>query len=174
MKVFYHLIIVGLFFGAVIWPAYGDLYVQESQSRGEVTGLELPRFVSLRSSKVFMRSGPGLRYPVKWVYVRQNFPVEIVQEFDTWRKIKDADGTEGWVHQSLLTGRRYAFVTARQTVDAYDDDNVNAGVAMRLEPEAIARILECYEQWCEISASGFNGWIEKKHIWGVYASERID
>ena len=66
------------------------------------SGLPIPRFVALRSDKVFLRSGPGLRYPKVWIYQRRNMPMEVVSEFDTWRKVRDWEGSEGWVHQSLL------------------------------------------------------------------------
>ena len=37
------------------------------------------RFVSLRSDEVNVRVGPGVRYPVKWVFRQKAIPVEIVQ-----------------------------------------------------------------------------------------------
>ena len=70
------------------------------------TGLPLPRFVTLRANEVNLRSGPGTRYPIDWVYRRSGMPVEIIDEFDTWRRIRDWQGTEGWVHQSMVQGRR--------------------------------------------------------------------
>src|SRR5258708_28049028 len=71
----------------------------------------LPRYLSLRSDEVNLRTGPGVRYPVDWVLQRRNMPVEVLAEFENWRKIRDWQGTEGWVHQSMLSGRRYAIVT---------------------------------------------------------------
>ncbi|MCR6656456.1 MAG: SH3 domain-containing protein [Opitutus sp.] len=66
------------------------------------SGLPLPRFVTTRSNPINVRVGPGTNYDVAWVYVKAGTPVEIIQEFDTWRKIRDADGSEGWLHQNLL------------------------------------------------------------------------
>ena len=83
-------------------PAQSGLAVDTGKSS---SGLPIPRFVSLSADKVFVRTGPALRYPIKWVYQRENMPVEIIQEFDTWRKIRDMDGDDGWVHQSLLSAR---------------------------------------------------------------------
>src|SRR4029453_16249428 len=72
--------------------------------------LPLPRFASLDSKEVNLRAGPGKDYPILWVYQRRGLPVEIIQEFDTWRRIRDRDGTVGWVQQNLLSGRRTALV----------------------------------------------------------------
>lgn len=167
----------GLFFMGFMAPINvhaDELYTKSGNKRGSVTGLDIPRFVSLRSNKVFLRSGPAVRYPVNWVYNHQNYPVEVLQEFDTWRKVRDGSGTEGWVHQSLIAGRRYVQIDANEQIMAYAAADIDARVTMRLEPGAIARLISCEELWCKISANSHEGWTQKKHIWGVYASDRIN
>ena len=77
------------------------------------TPYPLPRYVSLASDQVYVRAGPGSRYPIQWEFRKKGLPVEIVLEFDTWRKIKDYEGQEGWVHQSLLSGRRTGLIRRR-------------------------------------------------------------
>jgi SH3-like domain-containing protein len=74
--------------------------------KGTVTGLPLPRFAALRADEVNMRSGPGQRYPIAWVYHRRDLPVKIEREFDVWRLVEDSDGQKGWVHQATLVGAR--------------------------------------------------------------------
>ncbi|WP_083301910.1 SH3 domain-containing protein [Kozakia baliensis] len=76
------------------------------QDKGTNTGLPLPRFAAMRADKVYMRKGPGQRYPIEWVYHRRGLPVEVEREFDVWRLIEDSDGTKGWVHQATLVGQR--------------------------------------------------------------------
>ncbi|GAB6855800.1 SH3 domain-containing protein [Asaia astilbis] len=76
------------------------------QDKGTNTGLPLPRFAAMRADKVFLRKGPGQRYPIEWVYHRRGLPVEVEREFDVWRLIEDADGMKGWVHQATLVGQR--------------------------------------------------------------------
>jgi SH3-like domain-containing protein len=73
---------------------------------GNPSGLPLPRFATTRSEPINVRVGPGQKYDIAWTYLKAGVPVEIIQEFDTWRKIRDVDGTEGWIHQNLLTGTR--------------------------------------------------------------------
>ena len=81
----------------------------EPQSTG-ASGLALPRFASLKSDRVNLRQGPGTDYPTAWVFRRAGLPVEIVKEFESWREVRDAEGTTGWVLGSMLSGRRTAVV----------------------------------------------------------------
>lgn len=140
---------------------------------GSESGLPVPRFVSVHAPKANVRTGPGVRYPVDWVLVRKGMPVEIVAEFEHWRKIRDWQGTEGWVHQSMLSGARSVVVMTevralRRTADPA------APVVARLEAGVIARVLACETAWCRLDAAGFKGWIPKSEIWGVSDDETFD
>jgi SH3-like domain-containing protein len=136
-------------------------------------GLKIPRFVSIRLGEVNLRVGPGQRYPIAWILTRKDMPVEIVEEFDTWRKIRDWEGTEGWVNHAALSGRRSIIVTGeirtlRRSADA------NAAAVARLEPRVIAKLLECPVDtpgWCRIEAGDVSGWLRRDEMWGVYAKE---
>ena len=83
-----------------------DALVAGPQDKGTNTGLPLPRFAAMRADRVYMRKGPGQRYPIEWVYHRRGLPVKVEREFDVWRLVEDADGTKGWVHQATLVGQR--------------------------------------------------------------------
>ena len=78
------------------------------------SGLPLPRFVSLKSGRVNSRIGPGVNYAVDWMYLKPGLPMEIIQEYDNWRRVRDPDGAEGWINQSLLSGRRTAIAAPWQ------------------------------------------------------------
>ena len=84
---------------------------------GSVTGLEIPRFVSLKSNDVNIRVGPSINYPIKLKYVFQNLPLEIIDEFDVWRKSRDHEGNIGWVHKSLIKGDRYILTKDQINID---------------------------------------------------------
>mgnify|MGYP001079772746 CR=1 FL=1 len=134
--------------------------------------LPLPRYVSLRSDEVNVRTGPGVRYPVEWVFTRRHMPVEVIQEFEHWRKIRDVEGTEGWVHQSMLSGRRYALVTGEiRTLRRRPE--ADAPAVARVEPGVIAELVECERQWCRIDADGIKGWLPRNEFWGVYPNETL-
>jgi SH3-like domain-containing protein len=156
---------------AVLAAQAGPAAAQEER-RG--TGLPLPRFVSLKSDNVNVRRGPGQEYGIAFTFVRAGLPVEITQEFDTWRKIRDSEGAEGWVFHSLLSGKRTTLVSpwekggpfpARSSADS------QATVVAYLEPRVIADVEECTGTWCLLSVQGHEGWIEQERLWGVYPNE---
>lgn len=137
------------------------------------TGLPLPRFASLRADKVHLRTGPGVRYPVDWVYVFRDMPVEIVAEFENWRKVRDWEGTEGWVHRTMLSGTRTAIVTGG-IQPLRSDPDTNAPMVARIEEKVVGRIMECAGDWCRIEVAKRRGWIRRDHIWGVYGDETLN
>ena len=139
------------------------------------TGLPLPRFVSLRADEVNMRTGPGRRYPVEWVYRRQGLPVEIIAEFDTWRRVRDWQGIDGWMHSSMLSGKRYVVVTGDARVLREESDPDSPPVA-RAEASVIGRLLECPEEtpWCRVEIGGVRGWLRRGEFWGVYEHEAVE
>lgn len=135
-------------------------------------GLPVPRFVTLRSDEVNIRTGPGEQYPIEWVFKRKNMPVEIVAEFQNWRKIRDVDGTEGWVYERMVTGRRTVLVRG-QIRTLRDRPRADSDVVARAEPGVIATLLECEAAWCRVETSGVKGWLPRDEIWGVYPNEVI-
>ena len=109
----------------------------QAENVGPASGLPVPRFVSLKADKVNMHIGPAKTYEVKWVYQRAGLPVEITAEFENWRRIRDADGAEGWVYHSLLSGRRTGLVIAKAKdvlVPLYEKADVESAVVAKLEP----------------------------------------
>jgi SH3-like domain-containing protein len=141
------------------------------------TGLPVPRFVSLKAGRVNVRIGPGEDYKIAWVFTRPGLPIEVIQEFDNWRRIRDSDGTVGWVFQSLLTGKRTAVVAPWASDDPRPiraSAAPDAAVAAYLEPGVMAEIERCADGWCRLSGKNFDGWITQEQLWGVYPGEEID
>lgn len=143
-----------------------------AQTETQPTGLPLPRFASLRADEVNVRTGPGPRYPVEWVFVRRSMPVEIVAEFDTWRRIRDWQGTEGWAHKSMLSGRRTIMIQGDVRTLRREATEDSPAVA-RAEPGVVGRIDSCDGAWCRVEISGFEGWLKRDEFWGAYPDERI-
>jgi len=140
------------------------------------SGLPLPRFVSLKSNEVNVRAGPGTDYPMKWTFKRTGWPVEVVQEFDNWRRIRDSDGSEGWVYHSLLSSRRTALIAPWRTdpVPLYAKADDQGRVAALLEPNVMADVESCDKTWCEVFGEGWRGFISQKTLFGVYPNETFD
>lgn len=137
------------------------------------TGLPIPRFVTLRSSEVNLRSGPSVNYPIEWVFVRKDMPVEITAEFDTWRRIRDWEGSEGWVHQSMLSGKRGAVVTGAVR-SLHSDPNPNSSVVAQAKPGVIGALMKCNGAWCQVDLKGYRGWLQRNEFWGVYENEALN
>ncbi|MEX2644235.1 MAG: SH3 domain-containing protein [Acetobacterales bacterium] len=133
-----------------------------SQQAGE------PRFGSFRASEVNLRAGPGMRYPVEWTFLRRNLPVLVLRELDTWRQVRAADGTEGWVHQSMLSGRRSVMVTG-DAAEVLADPEPGARAKARAEGGAIGFLRSCTAaaDWCAVEFPGAEGWVARSSLWGV-------
>lgn len=143
-------------------------------AKAEDGKLPIPRFVSLRSDEVNVRTGPGQRYKSKWVFRKAELPIEIIAEFEQWRKIRDSSGDEGWVHRSMLSGKRTALVYGNDFKLLRKAPEEKSPLIAKLEPGVIGSILECSEIWCRISVHKEKGWLKKTDLWGVYEREKID
>ena len=152
--------------------ALGPLLMAQAPGAGRSTGLPLPRFVSLAAERVNVRFGPGKQYPINWVFARQGLPVEIVAEFDTWRKIEDHEGEQGWVHSSLLSSRRTIMIRD-QTAELRRTPNADSRVVLRAEPGVIGTLFDCEEDWCRVEIAGQRGWLQRSQFWGTTPGEIV-
>ncbi len=130
-------------------------------------------FASLRAEKVNLRSGPSADFPIQWVYQRRGLPVEVVASFDIWRKIRDSEGTEGWVNQQMLNGHRSVLV-AGNIRDLRHDPKSDANIVAKLEAGVVAAISKCDPVWCEVKAGGYKGWLMRTEVWGLEPGEVIE
>ncbi|MEE2746437.1 MAG: SH3 domain-containing protein [Pseudomonadota bacterium] len=165
-----------MFFSVLVWvQMFATFEIANAQNLSNSSGLPLPRFVSLRAKTVNMRAGPGVRYPVEWVYKRKHMPMEVVSEFGLWRRVRDFQGTTGWMHQSMLSGKRTSTVLG-QTRTLRDRPVSSSSAVARLEPGTIGEIKKCEVSagWCKLGFGEFVGWLRRVEIWGVYISEKIE
>jgi SH3-like domain-containing protein len=162
-------------FGKLLLPLVGLWLLTASATAGETSGLPLPRFVSLRSDEVNLRTGPGVRYPIDWIYARKDLPVEVIAEFEAWRKIRDWQGTEGWVHQSMLSGRRMMVVIG-STRSLRSSDADSADPLAVVEAGVLGRLMQCprNRDFCRVEVAQTQGWLRRDEIWGVYRGEWIE
>lgn len=145
------------------------------------SGLPVPRFVSLKSDRVNLRNGPSTEYPTGWVFRRAGLPLEVIKEFEAWRQVRDAEGTTGWVLQTLLSGRRTGLVLPweikkgqpKPQVSIYESDSERSRVVVNVEAGVIANLHTCDGRWCRVTVESYGGYIEQKKLWGVYDGESI-
>ncbi|MCF6320595.1 MAG: hypothetical protein L3J32_02360 [Rhizobiaceae bacterium] len=156
--------------------------------------MPLPRFVSLKASHVNMRVGPGRDYQVQWLYVRKGLPMEVIQEFGNWRKVRDPKGNEGWVLHSLLSNKRVTIITPWDmqssesssedsppkvpTINMYGSATIGSNVVAMIEAGTLGTVEDCRGEWCELSVktakkSELNGFVRQSLLWGVYPGEKV-
>ena len=141
---------------------------------GSDTGFQIARFVSLKSNDVNLRIGSSTNYPIILKYNTKNLPIQITKEYENWRKIKDIDGNEGWIHKNLIHGERYWII----------DINNKSFIKVHSKPEGkeigeigkrnIVKINVCLENWCKIKFKNYKGWIKKEYLWGIFSKENIN
>jgi SH3-like domain-containing protein len=148
------------------------------------TGLPVPRYVSLKTDRVNLREGPSKDHRTAWVFQRAGLPVEIIAEYETWRRIRDSEGTDGWVLHSLLSGRRTALVMPwakgeQAPIALLDRSDDKGGTVAQLQPGVIANIKGCDGTWCHITivrerSVDVNGYVRQDRLWGVYPNETVE
>jgi SH3-like domain-containing protein len=157
---------------------------QEPPGGRRGTGLPVPRYVSLKTDRVNLREGPSKDHRTAWVYQRAGLPVEIVAEYETWRRIRDSEGTEGWVLHSLLSGRRTALVMPwakdqKTPIVMLADADDKSGTVARLQPGVVVNVKSCTGAWCRVvvvldGARDVDGFLRQDKLWGVYPDEKVE
>jgi SH3-like domain-containing protein len=150
--------------------AAGLLAIFSSAAFGESAG-EPTRFVSIRGEPAYMREGPSAQHKVKWVYRHKNLPVEVLQSYDVWRRVRDADGERGWMHVALLSADRTAVVRGTDLVDVRRGEG--GEVIAQAQPGAIGELRTCGPLACELDFGDLAGWVERARLWGIHEGERF-
>ncbi len=155
---------------ALLLPSPATYAVDDSVI--DASGLPLPRFVSLRSNDANMRVGPGKQYPIKWHYQRAHLPMEVVEEFGHWRRLRDKEGELGWMHKNLLSSGRFVITESEPTLFhiAPRDD---ASVIIKSGAGVLVYAKACELDWCLLTIQERDGWARKSDIWGVYETEQF-
>lgn len=158
----------------VLFAAFGKGHAANDVG---ASGLPVPRFASTKADRVNVRGGPDKDHDVAFIFMRVGWPVEITAEYDNWRRIRDSDGSQGWVYHSLLSGRRTAAVTLKDKtalVPLRAEADATSPVVARLGVGVVGTIKSCNGSWCHLAGKNFDGWIEQNDLWGVYPNEHIE
>ena len=152
------------------------VFTREAVSEVKEKDNNLPRFVSLRSSPVNARSGPGVKYPIEWVYMQQSAPVEVIAEYEDWRRVKDWQGSESWIKSQMLKAKRFVRISTPGENNLYSKSNFKSQVIARIEDGAIAEVKKCpaKNDFCLIEAEKIEGWIPRQNVYGLYDEEVIN
>ena len=140
---------------------------------GKETGLEIPRYISLKSNDANMRVGPSQNYPIEIKYIKKNYPLKVLEEYEEWRKVEDFKKNTGWIHKSLISGIRTGIILSNDNNTIKLLNTLNGNIIGEIGKENIVFIEKCKIEWCLVSVGNYNGWIDKKYIWGVKKREII-
>ena len=146
-------------------------YKTNAENIGSDSSYKIPRFVSLKSDKVNLRVGSSTNYPIKLTYNTKNLPIKITDEYESWRKIIDINGNEGWIHKNLTIGDRYAIIYKNNS-KLYNYPN--GLIIGEIGKNNIVKINRCLLQWCSINFKNIKAWIKKNKLWGVFEDEKFN
>lgn len=141
-------------------------------TKGAVTNLPVPRYVTLKTDEGNARRGPGLSHRVDWVFTRAGLPLRVTAEYENWRRVEDAEGMGGWVHYTLLSGVR-SILVVQDMAEFRSDPTLDAMVVAQAEQGVVGKLLECQPDWCRVALDGYRGWVLKSAIWGVDPGEVV-
>ncbi len=171
----YYLFIVGVLFAVGLTSLAAEVRAtekstQESRESIDGSGYPLPRFMTLKSSKVNMRLGPGSHYPVKWVYRQKGLPLKVTREHHVWREVTDHHGEKGWMHLSTLTLQHSGVVLSEQA-EIRTSNIENSRVVAIAKKGVMLKLVGCEVDYCQIRTRKIRGWIKKNVLWGVFPDE---
>jgi SH3-like domain-containing protein len=161
-------------------PALAQTPAGEGITRtiGPSTSLPIPRFVTLKRDKVYMRRGPGEDHQIEWVYKRKHMPMEVLNEYEQWRKVRDVDGTEGWISATMLSGERYVLLRKRTSGakrwTIRNKPKADGHTVALVDPGVLAELKRCPGTWCEIKAGKYSGWVTRSALWGILPGETVE
>jgi SH3-like domain-containing protein len=169
---------LGLVFADASAPAHAQEGAKPVATKGPSSGLNVPRFVSLKSDKVNVRRGPSTDQSIVWVFARAGLPVEIIAEADNWRRVRDSEGADGWVYHSLLSGRRTVLISpwskGKEAVALFSGRSTGSRAVAQLQSGVLGNIVGCDGEWCELTVDDFTGYVEQDKLWGVYRGEEVE
>ena len=137
----------------------------------EQSKLSVPRFVSIKFNEVNVRTGPAKDCPIEWVFIKKGEPVEVVAEYDGWRKVRDINGEGGWAHSSVLSRHRFVVITTNNITPLLGNPADYDNVVAKVSPKLRCALKKCKKDWCLIDCNSYKGWLPKKYLWGVYPEE---
>ena len=130
-----------------------------------------PHYVSVRGATANLREGPSYDHKILWLYQHKDYPLKEIATYDAWRKVKDVDGTVGWMHHTQLTDKRTVLFVGFTKSDLYETADPHSKVVAHAQPGVVAKLRACKPQFCEVEASGTEGWVDRRNIWGVDVGE---
>ena len=137
------------------------LFFQYSPSYSE----ENSYFLMLKNNEVYVRYGPSLDYPIKFIYKKKFLPVKIIDKKENFRKIIDHKKNSGWIHRVMLKKSKSLIVLEDKIV--FKKNSKFSEPLVKLEKGRLVIIKKCKLNWCKIKSDNHSGWIKTNNVWGI-------
>ena len=121
-------------------------------------------YLMLKNSKVNVRMGPGLDYPVKFIYKKKYLPVKVIDKKENFRKIIDHKKNSGWIHISQLKKINSVIVLSDRIL--FKKPTFNSKPIANIESGRLFILEKCKKDWCEVNSQNYSGWITTENVWG--------
>ena len=121
-------------------------------------------YMSLKNKKVNVRYGPGLDYPIKFVYLKKNFPCEVIDENENFRKILDYKNNGGWVHRSQLKKNK-SLITLQEKILFKNSTKYSTPIAA-IKSGRLLIVKKEEKKWFKVETGNYVGWINNEYLWG--------
>ena len=121
-------------------------------------------YLMLKNSKVNVRMGPGLDYPVKFIYKKKYLPVKVIDKKDNFRKVIDHKKNSGWIHISQLKKVNSVIVLSNRLL--FKKPSFNSRPIANIDTGRLLVLKKCKKDWCEVSGQIYKGWINMDNVWG--------
>jgi len=131
------------------------------------------KYLSIKTNQANMRMGPTSEHPILWIYEKKNMPVEVIDEFEVWRKVKDYQGDTGWMHLSQLSRKR-TLLTQKSGIVIFSNSTIYSKPLIKIGNLETVVIKKCIPSWCLIEINKYKGWIQTDHVWGIEKDEIIN
>ncbi|WP_415300077.1 SH3 domain-containing protein [Candidatus Pelagibacter sp. Uisw_134_02] len=122
------------------------------------------KFLSLKKNKTNVRYGPGLDYPIKYIYRKINLPVKQIDKKENWRRVLFLDNNSGWIHWSQLKQSNSVITIERKLL--FKKPSKFSEPLAKLEKGRLLVIKKCEEQWCSVTTDKYTGWVKIRNTWG--------
>ena len=124
-----------------------------------------PKYASLKKDRVYLRWNASFDAPIKFIYQKKNLPILIIDKYDVWKKVRDIEGMEGWIHTSMISNKKTFINNKEQNLLKYkDNSNIVKAIVKR---GVVGKILSCDEIFCKVKVKTYKGWVKKKYLWGI-------
>ena len=122
------------------------------------------KFLSLKKNKTNVRYGPGLDYPIKYIYRKVNLPVKLIDKKDNMRRVIFLDNNSGWIHRSQLKSSN-AVISLEKKILFKKPSDFSEPIA-KVQKGRLLVIKKCEDDWCNVLTDDYTGWVKIKNVWG--------